>query len=161
MGMCCHHHFNHRECEHCLSLGASDDRIKTTGFSMVPTSPWRTSHTVPSPGTYSGQQLPYYTPDSFIQEGKGECTQSPEMLSEKTGHSPPMRSDQGFWSCHTFLAIFEQIVFILCTSVSPLRNFLLVGLLSCMALSPGSQSLTGELTVVCNTVITVIAMINK
>lgn len=71
MGMCCHHHFNHRECEHCFSLSASDDRIETAEFSIVPTSPWRTSRTVPSPRTCSEQQLPYYSPDLFHPRGWG------------------------------------------------------------------------------------------
>lgn len=43
---------------------------------MVPTSPWRTSCTVPSPGMCSGQQLLYYSP--ALSHPRGEGRMHPE-----------------------------------------------------------------------------------
>lgn len=102
MDMCYHHHFNHRDSKHCLAK-VSDGRIRTAGFSMVPTSPWRTSCTVPSPGTCSGQQLLYYSPALSHPRGEGRMhPESKNAIWEKWTQPSNERKQLGFLALPLF-----------------------------------------------------------
>lgn len=92
MGMCCHHHFNHRDSKHCLAKVCQMVGLGQQDSAWYPSAHEEHLAQCPVQARAVGSSCSITPQLSPTQEGKGECTQkSPKMLSDQNGHSPAMR----------------------------------------------------------------------